>query len=103
MRDILLPRKNPFDVHGLGGVVAGVLGHEGQVVIVDVVPGGGQGGVEGVGHGLEVGVLRRAVPQDLRAEAVGYFRRDGRIKRGQTICTVGFGAGLVYGSAVFEY
>ena len=31
------------------GVVAGVLGHEGQVVIVDVVPGGGQGGVEGVG------------------------------------------------------
>ena len=29
--------------------------------------------------------------------------RDGRIKRGQTICTVGFGAGLVYGSAVFEY
>ena len=29
--------------------------------------------------------------------------RDGRIRRGQRICTVGFGAGLVYGGAVFEY
>ncbi len=29
--------------------------------------------------------------------------RDGRIRRGQTLCAVGFGAGLVYGGAVFEY
>ncbi|MGI5894047.1 MAG: beta-ketoacyl-ACP synthase III [Candidatus Merdivicinus sp.] len=29
--------------------------------------------------------------------------RDGRIQKGQTICLVGFGAGLVYGSAIFEY
>lgn len=29
--------------------------------------------------------------------------RDGRIKRGQKLCIVGFGAGLVYGGAVFEY
>ena len=29
--------------------------------------------------------------------------RDGRIRRGQKIGVVGFGAGLVYGSAVFEY
>ena len=29
--------------------------------------------------------------------------RDGRIRRGQKICVVGFGAGLVYGSAIFEY
>jgi 3-oxoacyl-[acyl-carrier-protein] synthase-3 len=28
---------------------------------------------------------------------------DGRIKRGDIICTVGFGAGLTYGAAVFEY
>ena len=29
--------------------------------------------------------------------------KDGRIKRGQKVCIVGFGAGLVYGGAVFEY
>ena len=29
--------------------------------------------------------------------------RDGRIQRGQKLCVVGFGAGLVYGGAVFEY
>lgn len=29
--------------------------------------------------------------------------RDGRIRRGQTVCAVGFGAGLVYGSAIFKY
>ena len=29
--------------------------------------------------------------------------RDGRIRRGQKLCLVGFGAGLVYGGAVFEY
>lgn len=29
--------------------------------------------------------------------------REGRIKRGDIICFVGFGAGLTYGSAVFEY
>lgn len=29
--------------------------------------------------------------------------RDGRIKRGQKLCVVGFGAGLVYGGAIFEY
>ena len=29
--------------------------------------------------------------------------RDGRIQRGQKLCLVGFGAGLVYGSSVFEY
>ncbi len=29
--------------------------------------------------------------------------RDGRIQHGQTLCLVGFGAGLVYGSSVFEY
>ncbi len=29
--------------------------------------------------------------------------RDGRISRGQKLCAVGFGAGLVYGAAIFEY
>ncbi len=29
--------------------------------------------------------------------------RDGRIKRGDKICFVGFGAGLTYGAVVFEY
>ena len=29
--------------------------------------------------------------------------RDGRVKRGQKLCAVGFGAGLVYGGAVFTY
>jgi 3-oxoacyl-[acyl-carrier-protein] synthase-3 len=29
--------------------------------------------------------------------------RDGRIKRGDKICAVGFGAGLTYGAAIIEY
>lgn len=29
--------------------------------------------------------------------------RGGRLQRGQMVCLVGFGAGLVYGAAVFEY
>jgi len=29
--------------------------------------------------------------------------RDGRIKRGDKVCLVGFGAGLTYGAVIFEY
>ncbi|HRK93134.1 MAG TPA: 3-oxoacyl-[acyl-carrier-protein] synthase III C-terminal domain-containing protein, partial [Ruminococcus bicirculans (ex Wegman et al. 2014)] len=28
---------------------------------------------------------------------------EGRIKRGDKVCLVGFGGGLTYGAAVFEY
>ena len=29
--------------------------------------------------------------------------KDGRIKRGDKVCLVGFGGGLTYGGVVFEY
>ena len=29
--------------------------------------------------------------------------KDGKIKRGDKVCLVGFGGGLTYGAVVFEY
>ena len=46
---------------------------------------------------------RRGKTKAIARQRLDQAVRDGRIRRGQKICVVGFGAGLVYGSAIFEY